>query len=73
MFTNIDELKRKMSEREISKEAMANALGINPSTFYRKLQTAGENFTVGQMHRIAEILNLSREEVSLIFLEQDSQ
>lgn len=73
MFTNIDELKRKMAEKEISNEEMAKALNINPSTFYRKLQTAGENFTVGQMHRIVEVLGLNREEVALIFLNVISQ
>ncbi len=73
MFTNIDELKRKMTEKEISNEEMARALEINPSTFYRKLQTAGENFTVGQMHRIVEVLGLNQEEVALIFLNVISQ
>lgn len=73
MFTNIDELKRKMAEKGIGNEEMARALDINPSTFYRKLQTAGENFTVGQMHRIVEVLGLNQEEVALIFLSAISQ
>lgn len=73
MFTNMDELKRKMSERNVNNEDMAKALEIDPSTFYRKLQKEGENFTVGQMHRIAEILGLNQEEVTIIFLSQVSQ
>lgn len=73
MYTNMEELKRKMADRGVSNEEMAKSLGINPSTFYRKLQRAGESFTVGQMHRIAEVLKLTKDEVSLIFLESVSQ
>lgn len=73
MFTNMDELKQKMAERKVSNEAMARALDINPSTFYRKIQNGGENFTVGQMHRIVEVLGLSKEETALIFLPCNSQ
>lgn len=73
MFTNIDELKRKMAEKKISNEEMAKALDINPSTLYRKLNAGGENFTVGQMHKIVEVLKLNHEEVALIFLTAISQ
>lgn len=73
MYTNTEELKRKMSEKKISNEEMARALEINPSTLYRKLQSGGENFTVGQMHRIVEVLGLNHEEVALIFLANVSQ
>lgn len=73
MFTNIDELKRKMSEKGFSNEEMAESMGINPSTLYRKLQKGGESFTVGQMHRIVEVLKLTQEEVAFIFLSVVSQ
>ena len=47
---------------------MAREIGVDPSTFYRKLKAEGINFTVGQMHKIVEVLHLSREEAASIFL-----
>lgn len=73
MFTNVDALKRKMTEKNVNNEDMAKALKIAQSTFYRKLNKKGENFTVGQMHRIVEILGLNLEEAVTIFLPENSQ
>lgn len=69
MKTNMDALRGKMAERRISNEEMAARIGVNPSTFYRKLKTEGVSFTVGQMHKIAEVLSLTNEEATAIFLQ----
>ena len=69
MKTNMDALRGKMAERRISNEEMAARIGVNPSTFYRKLKTEGDSFTVGQMHKIAEVLSLTNEEATAIFLQ----
>lgn len=68
MSTNIDMLRGKMEKCRITNDEMAKRLGINPSTFYRKLKTDGTTFTVGQMHKIAEVLELEPEEATAIFL-----
>ena len=68
MSTNMDALRGKMAERRISHEEMAKRIGVDVSTFYRKMKSDGVNFTVGQMHKIVEILGLSNEEAASIFL-----
>lgn len=73
MSTNIERLCGKMEELKVSKEDMARKMGIDPSTFYRKLKSKGDNFTVGEMHRIVDVLRLTKEEATSIFLWQYSQ
>ena len=68
MSTNMDMLRGKMAELKMSPEDMAREIGVDASTFYRTLQTDGVNFTVGQMHKIVDVLQLSREEAASIFL-----
>lgn len=68
MSTNMDVLRGKMAERRISHEEMAKRIGVDVSTFYRKLKSDGINFTVGQMHKIVEVLGLTNEEAASIFL-----
>ena len=68
MSTNMDILRNKMAEKKISPEVMAQRIGVDPSTFYRKIKADGINFTVGQMHKIVDILQLTKEEATSIFL-----
>lgn len=68
MSTNMDILRGKMAEKKVSAEDMARAMGINASTFYRKMKTDGASFTVGQMHQVVNVLGLSHEEATSIFL-----
>lgn len=68
MSTNMDALRGKMAERRISNDEMARRIGVDASTFYRKMKADGINFTVGQMHKIVEVLNLTNEEAAAIFL-----
>lgn len=68
MQTNMDILRGKMAERKMGNEQLAEKIGIDPSTFYRKMRTNGESFTVGQMHQIVNVLNLTHEEAAAIFL-----
>ena len=72
MSTNMDMLKAKMAEMKIGHEALAKRLGIDVSTLYRKMKSDGTNFTVGQMHAIVEVLCLTSEEASAIFLWNNS-
>lgn len=64
----MDILRGKMLEKHMNVEEMAKEIGIDTSTFYRKLKSNGMSFTVGQMHKIAEVLKLTPEEASSIFL-----
>ena len=68
MSTNMDILRSKMAELKLSPEDLAREIGVDASTFYRKIKTEGVNFTVGQMHKIVDVLKLTREEAASIFL-----
>lgn len=68
MSANMDMLRERMNELNINNEDMAKKIGIDASTFYRKIKTGGINFTVGQVHSIVEVLNLTKEEALSIFL-----
>lgn len=68
MSTNMNALRGKMAEKQINGEEMAQKIGIDTSTFYRKMKSDGVSFTVGQMHKIAEVLCLTHEEAAAIFL-----
>lgn len=72
MSVNINKLLGKIREANLTQEDLARKIGINPSTYYRKLKSQGESFTVGEMHAITRVLNLSKEEAILIFLSQYS-
>lgn len=68
MRTNMDLLRGKMAEKHVGSEELATKIGVDASTFYRKMKNDGVKFTVGQMHKIVEVLSLTRDEASSIFL-----
>lgn len=72
MRANMDKLRGKIVENKSSHEKVADALGIDPSTFSRKMKSDGINFTIGQVHKLSDALGLSAEEVASIFLIEDS-
>lgn len=63
---NVQKLKGKIMERGTTQEALAKALGINKSTFYRKMQQGG-NFTIKEVNLIVLALHLSKDEAMSIF------
>lgn len=68
MNTNINKLKGKIRECGMTQEEFAKAIGMEKSTYYRKMQSGGIKFTIGQMHNAVKVLNLSSEEANDIFL-----
>jgi transcriptional regulator with XRE-family HTH domain len=60
-------LKGKIVESGITQEAVADAIGMNRCTFYRKMKRKGNTFTVEEMNKIVQVIPLSREEAVLIF------
>ena len=73
MTVDIDLLRLKISESGMTIPDFSAAIGINPSTFYRKIDAGGLKFTVGQMHETSAILKLSKKESCDIFLSDISQ
>ena len=67
MLVNIQKLKGKIVEKEKTQESVADAIGIDRTTFYRKMKNGGSGFTVGEIHKIVDVLPLSKEEATEIF------
>lgn len=68
MKTNINKLKGKMAENGYNQTDLAEKLNVNRATIYRKFECDGLSFTIGEAHKIADILNLTQEEAVEIFL-----
>ena len=64
---NIPMLKGKIIERGLNIETVAEKIGIDRSSLYRKLNN-GEKLTCGEAKRIMGVLDLSNEDAILIFL-----
>lgn len=52
-------------------EKAAHELGINPSTFYRKLNNNGDDFTIDQMRTLIDITGMSDEMAMDIFFNHE--
>lgn len=73
MHVDIAKLRGRIVEKGFTQESLAEQLGIDNSTFSRKMKTNGVAFTIGQMHQITELLALSCDEAGDIFLQENSQ
>lgn len=61
-------LKAKIVEKEMNQSELSSLLGIDESTFYRKMKKNGYSFTVKELQKIKDILNLNGKDVIEIFL-----
>ncbi|BEU87851.1 hypothetical protein TAMA11512_13150 [Selenomonas sp. TAMA-11512] len=66
-MVNVDRLRGRMVEYKVNADKMASLLGINRSTFYRKLESDGEAFTIREVNIIAETLKLNLADLNAIF------
>lgn len=66
-MTNADKLKAKLKERGMSIEEVSKMIGIDKSTFYRKLASDGATFTIGEVDKISKVLSLSVDDINSIF------
>ncbi len=69
-MVNVNKLKGKIVEKGVTNELVAKAIGIDVSTFYRKLQNAGEKFTIAEADGITNFLGLEASEATSIFFAQ---
>ncbi len=67
MRVNIELLKDEMNKCGMNIKKVAALIGIDESTFYRKLKANGETFTVKEMFDIIEVLDIEKEKASEIF------
>ena len=64
---NINKLKSKIVERGMNVETLAEKIGVDRSSMYRKLNNF-EKITIGEANRIKSVLELTDEEAVAIFL-----
>lgn len=62
-----NKLKGKIIERGLNVEMLAERIGVDRSSMYRKLNNF-EKITIGEAKKIKAVLKLSNEEASFIFL-----
>ena len=66
-MVNINKLKGKIVENGLSVEVLAERIGIDKSTLYRKMSNSGEALTIKEANQICKELELSVEEATVIF------
>lgn len=69
-MVNVNKLKGVIVEKQVSVKELSESLGIDESTFYRKLRSGGDPFTIGEADKVAKFLNLTKEEATAIFFSQ---
>ncbi len=65
MAVDTEKLEEIIGQRS-SKSIVAEGIGVDRSTFYRKLKS-GESFSIGQAQKLAEVIPLTSEEAIEIF------
>lgn len=69
MQVDVRKLRGKMAEAGMTQKKLASMIQMNPSTFSRKMHSLALDFSIGDMHRMAQILGLSSDEAAQIFLQ----
>lgn len=67
---NVNKLKGKIVEKGFNIADVANRMGVDKATLYRKINAQGESLTIKDVSRITDILELSSEEVTNIFFDK---
>lgn len=69
---NETKLRMKMLERNTNMTELAKKISIDPSSMSRKMK-GNNDFTVGEMQAIVDVLQMTAKEAMDIFLPQNSQ
>lgn len=69
-MVNVNKLKGKIVENGFNIDELADKVGINRSTLYRKISDNGESFLIKEADAIAKSLKLTGKEVMEIFFSQ---
>ena len=64
---DLNKLKGKIVEKGWNVETLAEHIGVERSSMYRKLNNF-EKITIGEAKKITDVLDLTKEEASYIFL-----
>ena len=69
-MVNVDSLREEMKKKSITPDAAAEAMGIDVATYYRRMSRQGTKFTVEEVSKLSELLNLSAKTMQDIFFER---
>lgn len=69
-MVNVNKLRGKIVENGLTIPELADRIGLDKSTLYRKLSQEGETFTIREANLICNELNLSKQEAMEIFFNQ---
>lgn len=64
---NIPKFKGRIVEAELTLSGLADAMSIDRNTLTRRLSDDGKDFTLGEIIKIKNVLNLDMTEVESIF------
>ncbi len=71
MGINLNLLREKIKAANIQPEQLAEQIGMNRATYYRKMKAGGIKFTIGEIQALIKTLELSREEAAIIFFAEE--
>lgn len=66
-MVNVEKLKSTITDKNSTPNKLANDIGIDRATLYRKLKKS-ESFNIGEVEKIKASLKLTKEETVDIFL-----
>lgn len=69
-MVNVNKLRGRIVEAGLSITELADRIGIDKATFYRKISSGGETFLIKEADAISRELNLTGDEVNAIFFAQ---
>ena len=67
---NVNKLKGKIVECGLSVQELADKIGVDKATLYRKLNANGETILIKEADAISKVLCLTASEVNAIFFSQ---
>lgn len=67
MKTSLSKLRAAIKTKGLNAKDCALLLGMSRSAFYRRVHTGGLSFTIAEVHRLADVLELTGSELAEIF------
>jgi len=64
---NINKLRGKIAEKGLNISKLAELIGVDKSSMYRKIKLGGETLTIKEVELIVKALDLSTDEFEQIF------